>query len=117
MVQMRQLRHGADVPAVRRRATLHALHALADAGVVPASEATELAESYAFLRALTNRLRIERDQPVESLEREGDRLPALARRLGYVGDNETVARRLLADYGRHREHVRARYESWFGVRA
>ena len=116
MVQMRQLRHGTELPAVRQRATLHALAALADAGVVPASEATALAESYAFLRTLTNRLRIERDQPVESLEREGDRLPALARRLGYAGDNETVASRLLADYGRHREHVRARYESWFGVR-
>jgi glutamate-ammonia-ligase adenylyltransferase len=115
MVQMEQLRHGADLPAVRRRATRHALAELAAAGVVPADEAAALEESYAFLRALTNRLRIERDQPVESIEREGDRLPALARRLGYHGSNEAVARALLADYGRHRERVRALYTAWFDV--
>jgi [glutamine synthetase] adenylyltransferase / [glutamine synthetase]-adenylyl-L-tyrosine phosphorylase len=115
MVQMTQLRCGTELPAVRQRATLHALRALAEAGVVPAADVAQLEESYAFLRALTNRLRIERDQPVESLEREGDRLPALARRLGYSGDNDTVARRLLDDYGRHREQVRALYEAWFGV--
>ena len=112
---MKQLRHGTDVAAVRRRATRHALAALAEAGVVPADEAETLEQSYAFLRALTNRLRIERDQPVESLERESDRLPALARRLGYTGTNEAVARQLLADYGRHRERVRALYTRWFGV--
>jgi glutamate-ammonia-ligase adenylyltransferase len=112
---MKQLRHGTDVPAVRCRATRHALAALAEAGVVPSAEAATLEESYAFLRALTNRLRIERDQPVESIEREGYRLPSLARRLGYAGPNDAVARKLLADYGRHREQVRALYMRWFGV--
>ena len=115
MVQMMQLRHGADVPAVRRRATRHALAALAAAGVVAPDDAARLEESYAFLRALTNRLRIERDQPVESIERESERLPALARRLGYAGPNDAVARQLFADYGRHREQVRALYVRWFGV--
>ena len=115
MVQMMQLRHGTDVPTVRRRATRHALAALAEAGVVPAEEAASLEESYAFLRSLTNRLRIERDQSVESIERESERLPALARRLGYTGTNEDVGRHLLADYGRHRERVRAIYVRWFGV--
>jgi glutamate-ammonia-ligase adenylyltransferase len=117
MVQMKQLRHGADLPSVRRRATRHALQALADAGAVAQDEARALEESYAFLRALTNRLRIERDQPVESLEREGEGLPALARRLGYVGGNDEVASALLADFDGHRERVRALYESWFGVSA
>ncbi len=115
MVQMKQLRHGTEVPAVRRRATRHALAALASAGVVASDEAAALERSYAFLRALTNRLRIERDQPVESIEREGERLPALARRLGYAGPNEAVARQLLADYGCHREQVRSLFGRWFGV--
>jgi glutamate-ammonia-ligase adenylyltransferase len=115
MVQMKQLRHGTDVAAVRRPATRHALAALASAGVVAPDEAATLEQSYAFLRVLTNRLRIERDQPVESIEREGDRLPALARRLGYAGANDAVARELVADYGRHREQVRALYERWFAV--
>jgi glutamate-ammonia-ligase adenylyltransferase len=115
MVQMMQLRHGTAVPAVRRRATRHALAALAAAGVVAVSEATALEESYAFLRTLTSRLRIERDKPVESLERDGETLAPLARRLGYVGTNEAVARQLLADYQRHREQVRSLYVAWFGV--
>ncbi len=115
LAQMLQLRHGTTVPSVRRRATLHALAALAEAGLLPRADATALAESYAFLRTLTNRLRIERDQPVEALEREGERLPALARRLGYEGSSDAIARRLLDDYERHRERVRALYTRWFGV--
>ncbi|MBI3767530.1 MAG: bifunctional [glutamate--ammonia ligase]-adenylyl-L-tyrosine phosphorylase/[glutamate--ammonia-ligase] adenylyltransferase [Deltaproteobacteria bacterium] len=115
LTQMLQLRHGATVPSVRRRATRHALAALADAGLLPRADATVLAESYAFLRTLTNRLRIERDQPVEALEREGARLPALARRLGYEGPSDEIGRRLLEDYERHRERVRALYTHWFGV--
>ena len=59
MVQMMQLRHGTALPTVRRRATRHALTALAEAGVVPPAEATTLEQSYAFLRVLTNRLRID----------------------------------------------------------
>ncbi|HEY2388509.1 MAG TPA: bifunctional [glutamate--ammonia ligase]-adenylyl-L-tyrosine phosphorylase/[glutamate--ammonia-ligase] adenylyltransferase [Candidatus Binatia bacterium] len=117
LTQMLQLRHGAACPRVRKRATRHALAALAEAGFMARADAVALGESYAFLRTLTNRLRIERDQPVEALEREGERLPALARRLGYEGSGDEVGRRLLADYARHRERVRALYERWFGVDA
>ncbi len=115
LTQMLQLRHGTACASVRRRATRHALAALADAGLLSRPDAAALEESYAFLRTLTNRLRIERDQPVEALEREGERLPALARRLGYDGAGDEVGRHLLADYARHRERVRALYERWFGV--
>jgi glutamate-ammonia-ligase adenylyltransferase len=114
LTQMLQLKHGTDVPAVRRRATRHALAELAAAGVVAPEDAAALEESYAFLRRLTNRLRIERDQPVEALERGGAHLPALARRLGYEGAGDAIARRLLDDYARHRERVRALYTRWFG---
>jgi glutamate-ammonia-ligase adenylyltransferase len=117
LVQMLQLRHGTALPEVRRRATLHAVAALARAGVLPAEDAAALEASYAFLRTLTNRLRIERDQPVEALERDGEGVPALARRLGYEGSNEEVASRLLADYATHRERVRGLYTRWFGVDA
>jgi glutamate-ammonia-ligase adenylyltransferase len=113
LTQMLQLRWGPTVPAVRKRATRHALAALADAGLIRRDEAAALEESYAFLRMLTNRMRIERDQPVEALEREGERLPALARRLGYDGPGDEAARRLLDDYGRHSARVRALYERWF----
>ncbi len=115
LTQMLQLRYGATVPSVRKRATRHALTALAMAGLVPPNDAATLLESYAFLRTLTNRLRIERDQPVEALAREGARLPALARRLGYHGTNAEVAQRLVNDYERHTARVRALYTRWFGA--
>jgi glutamate-ammonia-ligase adenylyltransferase len=114
LVQMLQLRHGAALPAVRQRSTRPALAALTAAGVLAEEDARILDEGYAFLRTLTNRLRIERDQPVEALERAGTRLAALARRLGYAGEDEAAAR-LLADYARHRERIRAVYARHFGV--
>ncbi len=115
LTQMLQLRHGAQRPEVRQRATRHALAALSRAGVIPAVEAAVLEESYAFLRELTNRLRIERDQPVEALDRGGEHVATLARRLGYQGTSEEVTQRLLEDYAQHREQVRALYMRWFGM--
>ncbi len=112
LVQMLQLRHGGAVPEVRQHSTRAALAALAYAGVLPEEEARALRDGYAFLRALTNRLRIERDQPVEALEREGPGLAAVARRLGYQGTGEEVAARLLADHAGHREAIRAIYQRW-----
>jgi len=112
LVQMLQLRHGGAVPEVRQHSTRAALASLAYAGVLPAEEAHALQEGYAFLRALTNRLRIERDQPVEALEREGPALAAVARRLGYQGPADEVAARLLADHAGHREAIRAIYARW-----
>jgi glutamate-ammonia-ligase adenylyltransferase len=115
LVQMLQLRHGAAMPAVCERATRPALAALAAGGVLSLEEARALDASYAFLRALTNRLRIERDQAVEALDRSGHGLAAVARRLGYEGTNDAVARRLLDDYESHREAVRSIYGRWFGA--
>jgi glutamate-ammonia-ligase adenylyltransferase len=70
-----------------------------------------LALGYRFLRALENRLRIERDQPVEALESDAAQLTPLARRLGYEGDD--AALQLLTDYQDQREAIRACYTRWF----
>ena len=51
------------------------------------------------------------NQPVEALESGGEQLTALARRLGYEGDD--AAARLLADYQCQREAIRACYTRWF----
>jgi glutamate-ammonia-ligase adenylyltransferase len=111
LVQMLQLRHGQQFPALRQRATLAALKALHACGVLPTEDFQMLTRGYRFLRTLENRLRIERDQPVEALEREDEQLTALARRLGYEGDD--AAARLLADYQDQREAIRACYNRWF----
>ncbi|MGE0825791.1 MAG: bifunctional [glutamate--ammonia ligase]-adenylyl-L-tyrosine phosphorylase/[glutamate--ammonia-ligase] adenylyltransferase [Candidatus Binatia bacterium] len=111
LVQMLQLRYGRRYPAVRQRATLAALEALHACAVLPAEDFQQLTRGYRFLRTLENRLRIERDQPVEALESSGDQLFSVARRLGYEG--EDAAALLLAEYERQREMVRACYTRWF----
>ena len=111
LVQMLQLRYGWRLPALRQRATLLALQALHACGVLPTDDFQMLTQGYRFLRTVENRLRIERDQPVEALESGGEQLTALARRLGYEGDD--AAARLLADYQCQREAIRACYTRWF----
>jgi len=113
LVQMLQLRYGQRFPALRQRATLPALHALHACGVLPVDDFHTLTQGYRFLRELENRLRIEHDQPVEALESGGEQLTALARRLGYEGEN--AAARLLAAYQRQRETIRACYTRWFAL--
>jgi glutamate-ammonia-ligase adenylyltransferase len=111
LVQMLQLRYGQRFSALRQRATLAALEALSACGVLPADDFQLLTQGYRFLRSLENRLRIERDQPVEALESGGEQMAALARRLGYGGDE--AGAQLLADYQRQRETIRACYNRWF----
>jgi glutamate-ammonia-ligase adenylyltransferase len=111
LVQMLQLRYGQRLPALRQRATLSALQALHTYGVVPQEDFDMLSRGYRFLRTLENRLRIERDQPVEALESSEAQLTPLARRLGYEG--EDAATQLLTDYQDQREAIRACYTRWF----
>jgi [glutamine synthetase] adenylyltransferase / [glutamine synthetase]-adenylyl-L-tyrosine phosphorylase len=108
---MLQLRYGRRFSALRQRATLPALEALQACGVLPADDFHLLIRGYRFLRTVENRLRIERDQPVEALESGDEQLTSLARRLGYEGDD--AAARLLTDYQNQREAIRACYTRWF----
>ena len=111
LVQMLQLRYGPEYPTIRQRATLSALAALHTSGVLSAADVQLLTQGYRFLRTLENRLRIERDQPVEALESSGEQLFSVARRLGYEGEDAPA--QLLAEYQRQREAIRACYTRWF----
>ncbi|NOT54010.1 MAG: bifunctional [glutamate--ammonia ligase]-adenylyl-L-tyrosine phosphorylase/[glutamate--ammonia-ligase] adenylyltransferase, partial [Deltaproteobacteria bacterium] len=111
LVQMLQLRYGQRHSTLRQRATLSALAALREAEILPEEEYQLLTHGYRFLRTLENRLRIERDEPVEALENTNEQLRSVARRLGYEGD--APAAQLLADYQRQRELIRACYARWF----
>jgi glutamate-ammonia-ligase adenylyltransferase len=111
LVQMLQLRYCRRFSPVRQRATLPALEALHACGVLPGDDFQLLTHGYRFLRTLENRLRIERDQPVEALESGDEQLSSLARRLGYEGD--ATATDLLAEYQHQREAIRACYSRWF----
>ncbi len=111
LVQMLQLRYGQRFDALRQRNTLAALDALTVCGIVSAEESQVLTQGYQFLRRLENRLRIERDQPVEVLESDAEQLTALARRMGY--EEAAPGRLLLAEYQRQREAIRACYSRLF----
>jgi hypothetical protein len=65
-----------------------------------------LAAGFAFLLDLEGRLRIERDQPVEAIDTDPGALLALARRLGYEGDDVAVVARVQAELERHRTAIR-----------
>jgi glutamate-ammonia-ligase adenylyltransferase len=108
LVQMLQLRHGHAHPRIRARATLHTLAELEAAGLLPAADARALADGYRFLRAVENRLRLECDRPVEEVDPAA--LVALARRLGYAGNDEAAAATLRADHARHGDAIRAVYD-------
>ena len=105
VVQYLQLVHGPRLPSVRCRATADALAALAAAGVLPAEDARVLAESYAFLRRLENRLRIVKDRSIQEITDRPGELETLARRLGYHGAG--AGAQLFADYRAHTDRVRA----------
>lgn len=114
LTQMLQLRHGQDHPAVRLRQTEAALEALSREGLLSDEDHHALVGGYRFLRRLENRMRIERDQAVEALERAGARPGTLARRLGYGGSPEEAAAELFRDFERIRESVRSTFRKHFG---
>ena len=111
LVQMLQLRYACHLPALRHRNTLAALDALRACQVLSQEESQALRQGYQFLRKLENRLRLERDQPVEALEGNAEQLTTLARRMGYNGAE--AGARLLAEYHTQREMIRACYSRLF----
>src|SRR4029077_16798764 len=88
--------------AIRVRGVREAIAALAQAGLLTADEGRALADGHAFLTAGESRLRLERNQAVDAIDTDPDALLALARRLGYGGD-DAGARAAL-----RREHARPR---------
>ena len=70
-----------------------------------------------FGGALENRLRLERNQPVEALETDPEALLALARRLHYGGSDEEAVAALRADHARHRHAIRDVYDRHFAEAA
>jgi len=107
VAQMLQMRHGATTPAVRQRATLDGLRALAAAGVLAVADHVLLEEGYRFIRRVENALRLAHDRPVESLVRGGSGLRAAAKRLDMGEDALWMA------WESRREGVRSCYARYF----
>jgi [glutamine synthetase] adenylyltransferase / [glutamine synthetase]-adenylyl-L-tyrosine phosphorylase len=110
--QFLQLAHGHGCPALRTPNTPAALASAREAGLAPDGVAQGLSRGYDFLRRLEARLRIVHDYTVDHLPPPGRALAQLARRLGYYGEDPGA--RLLADYQRVTEQVRAAFGAVVG---
>jgi glutamate-ammonia-ligase adenylyltransferase len=106
--QFLQLRFGADHPTVRSANTPAALARAREAGLLREPSFQALSRGYDFLRRLELRLRIVHDYTVDHLPPPGRQLTQLARRVGYYGEDPGA--RLLADYARVTEQVRAAFD-------
>jgi [glutamine synthetase] adenylyltransferase / [glutamine synthetase]-adenylyl-L-tyrosine phosphorylase len=106
-VQYLQLAHGHDQPSIRSPRTPEALRLLRGAGLLREGTYDALAHGYEFHRQLATRMRIVHDYGIDYLPAGGRALAQLARRLGYHGEDPGA--RLLADYGRITDAVRAAF--------
>jgi glutamate-ammonia-ligase adenylyltransferase len=110
VVQYLQLVHGGRVPEIRARATLDALAAIEQSGLLDREAGATLWNGYRFLRRIESRLRIVRDRPAERLPVEPQALEVMARRLGYrERQSESAGAQLLRDYRTQTEGIRAVY--------
>ncbi len=78
-----QLLYGGKEKKLRERNTLKALHHLAERGLVPKGEASDLEEAYGLFRRIENRLQMVDDQQVHQLPTDPQVLNALATGLGF----------------------------------
>src|SRR5690606_2168109 len=105
LVQMLQLKHGAELPEVRKPGTLAGLAALEKAGVLNADDAIFLRSAYGFQRSIEARIRLmdsagRHEYPDE--EREQAKLAFL---MG-IDDPAELGRKVFDTFGRVRETFR-----------
>jgi [glutamine synthetase] adenylyltransferase / [glutamine synthetase]-adenylyl-L-tyrosine phosphorylase len=113
-VQLLQLVHGRHDPGIRSPSTLTALADLADAGYVSTDDATSLAASYRFLRAVEHRLQLVDEQQVHAIPADHAAVTRLARVMGYRDSPEGDAASLLtAELRQNQATVRSIYERLF----
>ena len=82
-VQLLQLIHGREDPALRAPGTLAALEELSCAGYVDPADASLLSLAYHFLRALEHRLQLLEETQVHTLPANPEAREVLARLLGF----------------------------------
>jgi glutamate-ammonia-ligase adenylyltransferase len=83
IVQMLQLKHGADHPEVRTPNTWSGLEALHASGLLTAADFDELHSAYDFLRSVESRLRITTNRALDEIPNAPAERDKLARRLGF----------------------------------
>jgi [glutamine synthetase] adenylyltransferase / [glutamine synthetase]-adenylyl-L-tyrosine phosphorylase len=104
-VQLLQLRHAHEVPALRTTSTVDGLRAAADAGLLTMADAAVLDAAWRLVTRARNAATLVHGKPTDQLPRSGRALAAVARALGYppgadpgifVDDYRRTARRARA---------------------
>ena len=106
LVQFLLLKHGATNREIRTANTLLALEKIKEAKILSDEEYAVLSETYIFLRAIENGLRIVHDQSVNKLDTNSKDFIMLARRLSYDSSD------LLSEYRVRTEKVRTIYSRY-----
>ena len=110
-VQLLQLRHGAEVPALRTTRTLAGLAAAGEAGLLPKSQAETLSTAWRFATRVRNALMLVRDKPGDQLPTVGTELVAVGRVLGYPPGSDPG--QVVDDYRRAARRARRVVEAVF----
>lgn len=109
-VQLLQLIHGRSDHDLRVAGTIPALQALAAGGYIRSEDATDLADSYKWLRTVEHRLQLWKLVQTHHLPDDREHL-ALA--LGYRTDQMSAATAFDNDLSRHRRRVRELHEGLY----
>lgn len=115
-VQLLQMVHGRNDESVRSPSTLRALAALGDQGYVARSDASAMADSYAFLRTIEHRLQLRRLRRTHLFPATDDSrsLHILARAVGLRSQGKQGAGdALVADFRKQANQVRRLHEKLF----
>jgi glutamate-ammonia-ligase adenylyltransferase len=110
-VQLLQLQHAADVPALRMPSTVEALTALQEAGVLDTGQAEALRSAWELASRARNAMFLVRGRPSDQLPRPGLELAGVARACGYGPDADPG--QFLDDYRRTTRHARTVVEQVF----
>jgi glutamate-ammonia-ligase adenylyltransferase len=109
-VQLLQLQHAAELPALRTTGTRRALAALRDAGLIDPFDAAVLDDAWVLATRVRNAVMLVRGRPGDTFPGDGRELASVGRYLGYppghVGD-------MLEDYRRRTRRARAVVERLF----
>ncbi len=112
-IQLLQLQHAHEVPALRTPSTGTALQAAADAGLLPNTDAKVLQAAWQLATKTRNVLTLVRGKQVDQLPTSGRDLAAVARALGYAADDDPG--QVVDHYRRITRRARAVVEHSFGA--
>ncbi len=114
VIQAFQLVHGGRDESIQRNNSLEALDSLHRSGYLDSGDHSALNEAYLFLRDLENRIQISHGLQTHTIPGDEKSQAILARKMGMVdGDVSQLAGRLMSEYERRIETVRAVYNNFF----